>query len=102
MFDLSLEEFSNDSFFARKDAFTQIVRFGNGISKSVADYAKSLGSHALLVTDPGVRKAGHVDVVSKLMESSGIQVTIYDKSVENPTESSVQRCVEVADSAGID
>ena len=99
---LSLEEFANDSFFDRAEISHQTVLFGNGVSDLIGNHAKGLGSHALLVSDRGIRDAGHVSKIRKLIEISGVKVTTYDQSIENPTETSVENCVSVARDANVD
>ena len=62
--------------------------------------AKVLGelraSKVLLVTDPGIVEAGHVDYISELLENSGVSITIFDGVVENPTTVEVDKCANVA------
>lgn len=99
---LSLEDYANNFFFERAVNPPQKVLFGSGISQKVGKYAKTLGKHALLVSDPGIRKAGHVANIRSLIEKSGVKVTTYNQSVENPTESSIDRCAAVAKDANID
>lgn len=99
---LSLEEYANNFFFERAIDSPQKVLFGSGISRKVGEYAKSLGTHALLVSDPGIRDAGHVANIRGQIEEAAVKVTTYDQSVENPTESSIDRCVAVAKDANVD
>ncbi len=56
----------------------------------------------LLVTDPGIVKAGHARRVQNLLEASQVEVILFDRVHENPTTADVQRAVEVARSANID
>ena len=99
---LSLEEFSNDSFFEGSANSNQKVLFNEGISSTVGEHAKTLGTHAFLVSDPGIREAGHVDRVKNLIQDAGVQVTVFDQSIENPTESSVALCASIAKEAKVD
>ena len=99
---LSLEEFSNNSFFEGRLEVHQKVLFGEGISNSVGGHAKELGTHALLVSDAGIREAGHLDRVKSQIQDAGIEVTVFDQSIENPTESSVDLCASVAKRAKVD
>lgn len=57
---------------------------------------------ALLVTDSGIVKAGHADLVETLLESKGIEVTLFDRVIENPDTRCVDDCLAVANLAGID
>ena len=63
---------------------------------------KSLGTHAFLVSDPGILEAGHVDRIKNLIQDAGVQVTVFDQSIENPTESSVALCASIAKEAKVD
>ena len=93
---LSLEEFSNNSFFWGSANSNQKVLFGEGISSTVGEHAKALGKHAFLVSDPGIHEAGHVDRIKNLIQDAGVQVTVFNQSIENPTESSVALCLSIA------
>lgn len=99
---LSLEEFANDSFFGGSANIKQKVLFNEGISSTVGEHAKELGTHAFLVSDPGIHDAGHVDRIKNLIQAAGVQVTVFDQSVENPTESSVALCAYIAKEAKVD
>ena len=99
---LSTEEFSNDCFFEGEMVPKQKVLFGEGIVSVAGGHAKDLGSHALLVSDKGIRDAGHVQRVQKIIEEAGVRVTVFDESIENPTESSVANCTAIAKESKID
>ncbi len=102
MLDLDSSGNSSKSFF-RKDDETQEVIFGENICDSqLGGRAKKLGTHAFLVTDSGLSGAGHPDKIYKILSNSGLRVTLYDRSIENPTDSSAQTCAEVARRSGID
>ena len=73
-----------------------------GIISTLGYHANLLGNHALLVSDTGIKAAGHVGKVIRILEDSGIKVTTFDESIENPTESSVSKCVAVARESKID
>ena len=79
---LSLEEFSNDSFFVGETPAKQKVLFGEGISSTVGHHASLLGNHALLVSDKGIQAAGHVEKVQRIIEDSGTKVTVFVESIE--------------------
>jgi len=81
---------------------TRLV-FGAGSLERVGVLARDLGAkHALVVTDPGVAATGHIARAVSFIEAAGLHATIYDAVRENPTTGDVDRCVEVAKSAGID
>ena len=81
---------------------TRLV-FGNGSAGGTGGVARKLGlSHILLVTDSGLVKSGHVELVSKALERSGISVTVFDEVIENPTTDCVEKARQVAAKAGVD
>lgn len=89
-------------FFAAGEEVTQDVFYGPGISSEVGDFAQGLGKSALLVTDQGLSAAGHASKTQHCLEQSGLKVTLFDQCIENPTEASVQSCVEIAKAGQID
>lgn len=93
---------ARDSFFAEGDKSGQEVVFGPKSIDQLGSRALSLGRRVLLVTDSGLTAAGHPQRVMELLESEGLKVTLFDQSIENPTDSSVQACAEVARDAEID
>src|SRR5215470_15686286 len=81
---------------------TRIV-FGPGCIERVGELARGLGAKKLLlVTDPGIFAAGHAEKVRSALESSGLQVSLFDRARENPTTRCVEDCVAAARSAKID
>lgn len=50
----------------------------------------------LLVTDPGIRSAGHVERAIASLEHHGISVSVYDQAQENPTTQGIEECVKFA------
>src|SRR5215475_6099241 len=81
---------------------TRIVFGVNAVERAGA-LAREIGAKKiLLVTDPGIVAAGHAARVRGVLESSGLEVTFYDKARENPTTECVNSCVTVAKTAGVD
>jgi alcohol dehydrogenase len=80
------------------------IIYGLNVVDDVGVHARELSSNGrvLLVTDPGVEEAGHPDRVERSLKASGLEVTWFDKVVENPTTHEVNLCVQVAKEAGID
>jgi len=77
--------------------------FGRGLLSRVGDLAKELGGRrVLVVTDPGLVRAGHADRVIDAMSQSGLAVSCYDQVRENPTTADVARCLESAKAHGAD
>ena len=91
-----------DSFFANGEKGNQKVLFGAGTVNQVGILAGELGKNVLLVTDSGLSTVGHPQKVKAFLEQSDLNVTLFDRSIENPTESSVQACVQVASKAQVD
>jgi len=79
------------------------VIYGKGKVHALRECAESLGfRRVLVVSDPGVREAGHVDrVVSALLDAVE-SVTVFDGVEENPTTHHVARGLERAREARID
>ena len=81
---------------------TRLV-FGPGCSSRVGEFAGELGARrVLVVTDPGIVAAGHVQRVEHSLQAAGIGVVIYDRVRENPTTRDIEDCLAVATGAGID
>ena len=77
------------------------LRFGPGSLAELGKAAKELGgSRVLLVTDPGLRAAGHEDNAINRLEEAGLAVFTFDKVEENPDTHVVEACVTFAKEAG--
>jgi alcohol dehydrogenase len=62
------------------------VVFGPGNLARLGDIAKSQGgSRVLLVTDPGIKEAGHVERAVRSLYKAGLPVKLFDEVGENPT-----------------
>src|SRR5437588_1305023 len=80
---------------------TRLVFGVNSIDR-LGELAREFGKSILLVTDPGLVAAGHVEQAQRSLKSAGLHVTIFDKARENPTTKCVDACVAVAKAANID
>jgi alcohol dehydrogenase len=81
---------------------TRLV-FGIGAVERTGELARELGGRrVLLVTDKGLVAAGHAGHVNQSLRQAGLEVTTFDGVRENPTTLDVDRCLEVARSAGVD
>jgi alcohol dehydrogenase len=81
---------------------TRIV-FGANTVERVGALAQELGGRtALVVTDPGIMKAGHAARVEQYLRAAGLKVVLYDQVHENPTTVDVEQCVRAARDAGAD
>lgn len=62
------------------------IRFGAGHLAELGALARAQSAtRALLVTDPGIVSAGHAARAAAQLEQSGITVTLFDGTRENPT-----------------
>jgi len=79
------------------------VAFGAGRSADLASYvAAEGGSRVLLVTDPGLVTAGHVEKAVSLLTVAGITVAVFDGVEENPTSLHVEAGVQTAREEDVD
>jgi alcohol dehydrogenase len=73
------------------------VLFGAGCLAQIGLVARELGgSRALLVTDPGVRAAGHAARGAEALIGAGLAVEIFDRVAENPTTAHVEAGAQAA------
>jgi alcohol dehydrogenase len=83
-------------------ARTRIV-FGAGAISQVGQLAREYGgTRVLLVTDPGIAKAGHADKARASLEAVGLKVAIFDATEQNPTTRCVAKALEVAQRNSVD
>src|SRR5207302_8712341 len=75
---------------------TRVV-FGPGTMNRLGELAKELGdTRVLVVTDPGLKAAGHPQRAVASLESAGLQVFLFDDVEENPTSRHVDHGVAFA------
>jgi alcohol dehydrogenase len=73
------------------------VMFGVGSVEALGELARELGGRrALLVTDRGVRAAGHAERGAAALAAAGVATRIFDGVEENPTTRQVEAGREVA------
>ena len=84
---------------------TRVVH-GAGTVDQLGRWARELGGERLLVvTDPGLREAGHEQRVLESLVAAGFgseQVAVFDEVTPNPTTEDVDRALGVARDHGID
>src|SRR5579859_2857657 len=79
------------------------IMFGRGVSERVAEPLGQVGAkRVLIVTDPGVIKAGLVAPIEQRIREAAVAYEIYDGVVPDPTVGDVQRCFERARAMGAD
>ncbi|MDE3113269.1 MAG: iron-containing alcohol dehydrogenase [Chloroflexota bacterium] len=73
------------------------IMFGRGVSERVAEpLAQVAAKRVLIVTDPGVVRAGLVAPIEQRIREAGIAYEIYDGVVPDPVVADVERCFERA------
>src|SRR5919108_1831990 len=74
-----------------------VQHFGPGAVERVGDEAQRLGARrALVITDPGVARAGIAGRVRELLEAAGVTTGIYDQVEPEPSVASVERAYDAA------
>lgn len=75
---------------------TRIV-FGEGTVSRLGEFAGELGARrALVVSDPGIIKAGHTQLGIASLEAAGIETQVFEGVHENPSTEDVARGVAMA------
>ena len=83
-------------------ARTRVV-FGPGTLGRLGDLVREVGGErAILVSDAGIRAAGHVDRALQSLEAASIRTVVYEGVEENPTTRHVESALEVARNHRID
>jgi alcohol dehydrogenase len=70
--------------------------FGNGTLARVGELARELGSRVLIVSDPGIVKAGYVERAAGFLREAGLAVEVFGNVRENPSTEDVDACVKAA------
>lgn len=81
---------------------TRLV-FGDGALARVGELAREIGAkRALVVSDPGIVKAGYSARAVGFLEEAGLAVQIFGDVHENPSTDDVAKCVAAAREFGAD
>lgn len=81
---------------------TRLV-FGIHSVDRLGELARELGARrALVVTDPGILAAGHVERACRALRRAAIEPVVFDRVHENPSTRDVDECVRAARDAGVD
>lgn len=75
---------------------TRIVFGPNTLDQLGSLAAEYGGRHVLLVSDPGIAKAGHVAHAEALLRKAGLECITFTEVAENPTTAHVNAAVELA------
>ncbi|MCB9949386.1 MAG: iron-containing alcohol dehydrogenase [Planctomycetaceae bacterium] len=80
---------------------TRVV-FGAGTLSRLGDLSRPFGRRALLVTDQGLKSAGHEDRAIEFLRREEIDVVVYDDVTPNPTTDDVDAATAFAKEHAID
>jgi alcohol dehydrogenase len=81
---------------------TRVV-FGAGTLSRLGELARELGdTRVLLVTDPGLEKAGHPQRAMQSLTEAGLEVFLFDEVEQNPTSRHVEAGAAFARSLNVD
>lgn len=83
------------------DPRTRVV-FGSGALGRLGELTAELGKRVMLVTDRGLREAGHEERALQALRSAGLTVTVFDDVHANPTTEDVERGLTIARDHQID
>lgn len=70
--------------------------FAAGAVDHLGGHAQTLGRRVLLVSDPHIRDAGHVERAMRSLAAAGLTVRLFDAVIENPTTETVNHALGVA------
>jgi len=78
------------------DPKTRVI-FGRGAVDRLGEVARELGGRrVLVVTDKGLKQAGHEKYAVASLAAAGLDVALFDDVTPNPTTDDVDRALEVA------
>ena len=79
------------------------IRFGDNAISQLGRIAREAGgTRVLVITDHGVRRAGHIDQAELILREAGLEVVVFDNVHENPTTVDVDACVSAAHACDAD
>ena len=79
------------------------VLFGSGSFDQIGERVAGIGKHAMLVTGrSAARKSGLLARATGLLEAAGVDVTVFDRIMPNPTDEIVDEGGEMARREGVD
>jgi alcohol dehydrogenase len=83
--------------------FPNLVLFGSGTIQTLREEVEKLGvQRALIITDPGIRRAGLVQVAQDVLSPSGIELGIFDGVQPEPPTDNVIAAAGVAHDGDFD
>ncbi|GHV54348.1 alcohol dehydrogenase [Deltaproteobacteria bacterium] len=72
------------------------VVFGNGVSRDTGKHMLKLrAASCLVVTDPGIVKAGLLDGICKSLDEAGLKYAVYDQVQPEPPQENVSAAMKI-------
>ena len=79
------------------------ITFGPGAAQEAGWELKQLGvTRAMIITDPGVARAGIAGEIQEIVESEGIECELFDRVKVEPSLASMQEAADFAAEGGFD
>jgi alcohol dehydrogenase len=79
------------------------IKYGRGAVANLGELAREMGAgRVLVVTDPGLKRAGHPQRAQQSLRDAGLEVFVFDDVEENPTSRHVEVGMQFARPLGID
>ena len=79
------------------------VHFGFGVSRTLPAHVRSAGARKVfVVTDPGVREAGIVDRITRLLDQESVDFAVYDQVTADSGSTLICEAIEQLKSSGAD
>lgn len=73
------------------------IKFGEGVSKNIADEIKVMGNmNPLVITDKGLIEAGIAGRITDILKANGITYSVFDEIEPNPRDTTVQKAYKMA------
>ena len=72
------------------------IAFGAGNLNHIGTLSKAFGTRVLLVSDPGITQAGHVERAVRALYKANVPVRVFDEADQNPTTEHVRKGVIAA------
>jgi 4-hydroxybutyrate dehydrogenase len=82
--------------------YPTIILYGEGALNALADRMRATATHALIVTDTNLVKAGLVAQVESALKQFGIRTTVFDGTHPNPIEEDVEDGLAAYQKSGCD
>lgn len=81
---------------------TRIV-YGLGVLERLGELTRELPARrVLVVTDPGIAAAGHLERALAILKEAGVTAAVFDRVRENPTTVDAAACLEAARGEGVE